>query len=66
MQPPVILVPGIQGTRLANTNNKDFNTVWSGIRKFFDNVYHLLLEKDGRTDQQKEIIIGDSLNYTFV
>lgn len=57
MKPPIILIPGIQGTKLANINNKDFDTVWSGVRKFFDNLYDLLLELDGRTDKQTEVII---------
>lgn len=57
MKSPIILIPGIQGTKLANINNKDFDTVWSGIRKFFDNLYDLILELDGRTDKQTEVII---------
>ena len=54
---PVILIPGIQGTKLANVNNKDFKVIWSGIRKFFDNLYDLLLDQKGETDIAKEVVI---------
>jgi len=57
MKAPTIIVPGIQGTKLANINKKNFDTVWSGIRKFFDNLYDIVLEPDGRTDKKKEVII---------
>ncbi len=57
MKAPTIIIPGIQGTKLANINKKNFDTVWSGIRKFFDNLYDIVLEPDGRTDKKKEVVI---------
>lgn len=57
MKEPIILIPGIQGTTLANVNKTDFDKVWSGIRKFFDNLYDLLLMKDGITDEKADVVI---------
>lgn len=57
MKHPVILIPGIQGTKLANINNQDFRTIWSGIRKYFDNLYDLLLDLKGEIDLAKEVVI---------
>lgn len=54
---PIILIPGIQGTRLSNVNHYDYQPAWSGLRKFFQNIYHLLLNKDGLTDAAPGIII---------
>ena len=54
---PIILVPGIQGTKLANINKKDFDTIWSGVRKFYDNIHDLALHIDGTTDLKNEIIV---------
>ena len=44
---PVILIPGIQGTKLLDANQADFITVWSGIKKFFSNIHQLALRKNG-------------------
>lgn len=60
MKKPLILIPGIQGTTLANTNKKDHDKIWSGFRKLFDNLYDLLLNKDGVTDLGEGIIIEHS------
>lgn len=54
---PIILIPGIQGTKLFNTNEKDFNIVWSGIKKNFSNIQKLALQKDGKSDKEIEIVI---------
>lgn len=54
---PIILIPGIQGTRLSNVNHTDFQPTWSGLRKFFTNLYHLRLKADGRTDAAREVLI---------
>jgi len=54
---PIILIPGIQGTKLANVNEKDFKTVWSGIKKYFSNIHILKLQFDGRNDKGAENII---------
>ena len=57
MKSPLILIPGIQGTTLTNTNKKDHDKIWSGIRKLFDNLYDLLLNSDGITDSKEGVII---------
>ena len=54
---PSILIPGIQGTKLFNTNEKDFNVVWSGLKKNFSNIQKLALKKDGTSDKEIEIVI---------
>ncbi len=54
---PIILIPGIQGTKLASTNNKDYKTVWSGIKKYFSNIHILQLQFDGVSDKGAENII---------
>ncbi len=54
---PIILIPGIQGTKLFNVNEKDFTTVWSGVKKFFSNIHMLRLQKNGISDIGAETII---------
>ncbi len=54
---PIILIPGIQGTKLANTNEKDYKTVWSGIKKYFSNIHILQLQFDGKSDKGAENVI---------
>ncbi len=54
---PIILIPGIQGTKLANINEKDYKTVWSGIKKYFSNIHILQLQFDGKSDKGAENII---------
>ncbi len=54
---PIILIPGIQGTKLFNTNEKDFNVVWSGLKKNFSNIQKLALQKDGKSDKEIEIVV---------
>jgi len=54
---PIILIPGIQGTKLTNSNEVDFKLIWSGIKKFFSNIHALALQKDGISDAKPEAII---------
>lgn len=54
---PIILIPGIQGTKLTNVNDKDYKTVWSGIKKYFSNIHILQLQFDGKSDKGAENII---------
>lgn len=54
---PIILIPGIQGTKLYNVNLDDFSTAWSGVKKFFTNIHRLKLQKDGVNDIGVETII---------
>lgn len=54
---PIILVPGIQGTKLFNTNQKDFQVIWSGVKKNFSNITKLALQRDGSSDAEIEMIV---------
>jgi uncharacterized alpha/beta hydrolase family protein len=54
---PIILIPGIQGTRLSNTNDTDFRMIWSGVKKFFSDIHKLTLKEDGVSDKKDEVII---------
>ena len=54
---PIVLIPGIQGTKLANVNEVDFKTIWSGVKKYFTNIHHLTLQYDGISDKGAENII---------
>lgn len=54
---PIILIPGIQGTKLTNINEKDFKVLWSGVRKFFSNIHQLALQKDGVSDVKEEVLV---------
>lgn len=54
---PIIVIPGIQGTKLFNTNEKDFSVVWSGLKKNFSNIQKLALQKDGKSDKEIEIVV---------
>jgi pimeloyl-ACP methyl ester carboxylesterase len=54
---PIVLIPGIQGTRLSNINDVDFKTIWSGIKKYFTNIHSLVLQQDGISDKGAENII---------
>lgn len=57
---PIILIPGIQGTKLSNTNELDFKVIWSGVRKFFSNIHLLTLAEDGLSDLRDNVIIERS------
>lgn len=48
METPTILVPGIKGTTLLNTNTLDFDTIWSGIQSKFETIFDLELKEDTR------------------
>jgi pimeloyl-ACP methyl ester carboxylesterase len=54
---PIILIPGIQGTKLFNTNEKDFQVIWSGVKKNFSNITKLALQKDGTSDSEIEMVV---------
>ena len=57
MKNPVILIPGIQGTKLVDSNKENHDVVWSGIQKYFENLYDLELLPDGDTDKKREVVI---------
>lgn len=54
---PIILIPGIQGTKLFDTNQKDFKTVWSGVKKFFSDIHQLALKDNGTSDKYLDAVI---------
>lgn len=54
---PIILIPGIQGTKLSSINDVDFKVVWSGLKKYFSNIHKLTLQFDGVSDKGPENII---------
>jgi len=54
---PIVLIPGIQGTKLFNTNEKDFKVIWSGVKKNFSNITKLALQKDGTSDAEIEMVV---------
>lgn len=54
---PIILIPGIQGTKLFDTNQKDFKTVWSGVKKFFSDIHQLALKDNGVSDKFLDAVI---------
>ncbi|MEM7103673.1 MAG: hypothetical protein AAF502_11115 [Bacteroidota bacterium] len=57
---PVIFIPGIQGTTLSNTNEKDFKTVFSGFKKYFKRIRDIGLKRDGFSDQKLDFLINPS------
>lgn len=57
---PLILIPGIQGTVLCNANEKDFDVQYSGIKRYFKNIYNIKLMPDGLSDAEPNIIIERS------
>lgn len=54
---PIILIPGIQGTKLSSINDVDFKVIWSGLKKYFSNIHKLTLQFDGESDKGAENII---------
>ncbi|TWD96556.1 lecithin:cholesterol acyltransferase [Neobacillus bataviensis] len=57
MSIPTILIPGIQGTKLLNTNTLDFDTIWSMIQSRYETIYDLLLKQDSRFEVNPKSII---------
>jgi pimeloyl-ACP methyl ester carboxylesterase len=54
---PIILIPGIQGTKLSSINDVDFKVIWSGLKKYFSDIHKLALQFDGESDKGAENII---------
>lgn len=54
---PIILIPGIQGTKLNNTNETDFKLLWSGLKKFFSDIHKLTLKEDGVSDAKSQVVV---------
>jgi hypothetical protein len=60
MSTPIIFIPGIQGTKLMDTNTMDFDVIWSSLKKYYKNLNDLLLEQDQNYDTQTLSIIERS------
>ena len=54
---PTILIPGIQGTKLADTNTLDFDVIWSGLQSKYETIYDLALDANAAFERSKESII---------
>jgi hypothetical protein len=54
---PIILIPGIQGTKLINTNTLDFDTIWSVVQSRYETIYDLLLKQDSRFEANPRSLI---------
>jgi len=57
---PIILIPGIQGTTLVDTNKKDFVKVWSGIKKLYYDLYSIELDPRRHTDVKGDVLVERS------
>lgn len=57
---PTILIPGIQGTKLVNTNTLNFDTIWSAIKSKYETIYDLALKQDSRFEVSPTSIIERS------
>ena len=60
MDIPTILLPGIKGTTLVNTNTLDFDTIWSGIQCKFETIFDLELQFEPRFETDHMSIIKRS------
>ncbi len=59
----IILIPGIKGTKLANTNRATHDVIWSGLQAEFESIEDLALTEPfkGRNyDQERDVIIQTS------
>jgi pimeloyl-ACP methyl ester carboxylesterase len=57
---PIILIPGLQGTKLVNSNTLDFDTIWSAVQSKYETIYDLQLKQDSRFEVQPKSIIERS------
>lgn len=57
---PTIIIPGIQGTKLVNTNTLNFDTIWSSVQSKYETIYDLLLKQDSRFEVNPKSIIERS------
>ena len=54
---PTILIPGVTGTKLADTNKLDFDIIWSGIQSKYETIYDLELDISTKFEKSEEVII---------
>ncbi|UCG09194.1 MAG: hypothetical protein JSV83_11285 [Desulfobacterales bacterium] len=57
---PTIIIPGIKGTKLADTNTLDFDVIWSGLQSKYETIYDLALDAKAKFEQSPESIIERS------
>lgn len=57
---PTILIPGIQGTKLVNSNTLNFDTIWSAVQSKYETIYDLSLKRDSRFEENSKVIIERS------
>lgn len=60
MTVPTILIPGISGTKLVNTNTLNFDTIWSSVQSKYESIYDLALKQDSRFEVNHKSIIERS------
>ncbi|GHH99238.1 lipase/acyltransferase domain-containing protein [Neobacillus kokaensis] len=60
MSRATILIPGIQGTKLVNSNTLNFDTIWSGIQSKYETIYDLALKQDSRFEEMPRSIVERS------
>ena len=54
---PTILIPGITGTKLADTNRLNFDIIWSGIQSKYETIYDLKLDIKAQFEYSPNVII---------
>lgn len=57
MDSPIILIPGITGTKLTNTNLLDFVTLYSVVKRYIAPIEQLSLQPDSRFDAAGDVVI---------
>jgi hypothetical protein len=55
---PVILVPGIKGTKLVNKNSLDHDIIWSEMQSKYESIYDLALQDNPEYEVEQNSIIG--------
>ncbi|WP_286228681.1 lipase/acyltransferase domain-containing protein [Neobacillus mesonae] len=60
MSRAVILIPGLQGTKLVNSNTLNFDTIWSSVQSKYETIYDLALKQDSRFEVKPKSIIERS------
>jgi hypothetical protein len=54
---PTILIPGIQGSKLADVNTVDFDIKWSFFQKYYESLNDLVLKEESIYDKEHLAII---------
>ena len=42
---PTIIIPGIKGTKLVNSNTLNFDTIWSVLQSKYETIYDLSIKR---------------------